>query len=523
MKRLLSALLCLCLLLTALIVPVQAEEAKIATDDTTGLENFWTLKGASLRLGSVEVTRLRFETVFEKAYLDGLIEQHGKENVQVGTIVTPLNNLKKAGRVFTVEALEATGLQDPYKDSKACLDAPLYTSADTYTFAGYSDEISGATVEYAAIGYVRVKGEITYSPTYTFRSASSVSTQAALDLAAEPNEEYAYPVMRNSYGNIVGYSCYSDGDFFNLAAFIANKNEADRVWNVVPKISQEHLRVVSSNVYFHCFKKMRSEDEKMARVNLLANTLANTGADVLLLQEVSNGYIGGYDFNWQKRLFPVLKELGYTLVDVELDTLGAVALKKFNRPDVNYTPIFYNAEKLILKDCGHNFYDSVETIPDSYLSSSKSYTWALFEEKATGKQFIAISTHMTYHEDPTDANTLRVQDAKEVAVLKTKLEADYPDVPMMIMGDLNCTSSSEPFSVLTAAGFKNSKILADLSVNASFQTAHSVGYSSGKGDCIDHALVSGKGIDVRLYQTYLSQDVLDMSDHIPVGIDFVLQ
>ena len=97
MKRLLSALLCLCLLLTALIVPVQAEGAKIATDDTTGLENFWTLKGASLRLGSIEVTKLRFETVFEKAYLDGLIEQHGKENVQVGTIVTPLNNLKKAG------------------------------------------------------------------------------------------------------------------------------------------------------------------------------------------------------------------------------------------------------------------------------------------------------------------------------------------------------------------------------------------------------------------------------------------
>jgi endonuclease/exonuclease/phosphatase family metal-dependent hydrolase len=147
----------------------------------------------------------------------------------------------------------------------------------------------------------------------------------------------------------------------------------------------------------------------------------------------------------------------------------------------------------------------------------------LFEEKESGKQFITITTHLTYHGIADIANMLRVQDAEEVVALKAELETKYAGVPMMIMGDMNCTVSSEPYKVLTEAGFRNAKDKAAACVNSSFRTSHSVGSAPTTGNGIDHALVLGEGLNIRMHQTYLSQNVFDMSDHIPVGIDFTFQ
>ena len=63
--------------------------------------------------------------------------------------------------------------------------------------------------------------------------------------------------------------------------------------------------------------------------------------------------------------------------------------------------------------------------------------------------------------------------------------------------------------------------LARFSLNGDFRTSHGVGSAPEKGNAIDHVLVGGE-LHVQVYQTYLSQNVFNMSDHIPVGIDFTL-
>ena len=185
------------------------------------------------------------------------------------------------------------------------------------------------------------------------------------------------------------------------------------------------IRVICSNVYVFAFSRVAhivTAEDKEAHADLLANTVASTGADVILLQEMSGGIINykgkDIDYDWQGRLWPRLDKLGYSQVPVKLERIPQSCIDAGCPIGVNYTPIAYKCDLLDLKDFGHKFYDTIAINPDAYLSASKSYTWALFEIKATGKQFVTISTHFTYHGNPVTANECRISDAKELILLR---------------------------------------------------------------------------------------------------------
>ena len=293
--------------------------------------------------------------------------------------------------------------------------------------------------------------------------------------------------------------------------------------NIQNRPNDTDIRVVSSNVYFHYFSwtKGLTEEDKQAHAELLAQTLTDTGADVLLLQEVSAQVIKGKDCQWYERLAPRITSKGYTFTRPYIAPLPKSAADAGNPEGVNYTPILYKADVLDLIDCGHKFYESVATNPDGSLSSSKSYTWALFERKSTGGRFIAFSTHLTWHGKEEIGNMLKTQDANEATAMMDELEARYPGVPVVLMGDCNCVVGSDPYRALERK-LVNAKTEAPKLVNENLSTIHGVGNTPGYGLFIDHVMVTPKAFKITQYQTYANLNVIDMSDHLPVGIDFEL-
>ncbi|MBE6597230.1 MAG: hypothetical protein E7641_06120 [Ruminococcaceae bacterium] len=283
------------------------------------------------------------------------------------------------------------------------------------------------------------------------------------------------------------------------------------------------IRVASSNVYFHYFSwtKGLTEEDKLAHAQLLADTLRDIDADVLLLQEVSAKVFDTKDCQWHERLDPMLEDYGYADTNPVIAPLPKSAADAGNPEGVNYTPILYKPDVLKLIDCGHKFYGSVAMNPDSFLSSSKSYTWALFERKTTGGRFVAFSTHLTYHGDAETGNRLRTEDANDVIAKMEELDALYPGIPMVLMGDCNCTVGSDPYRALEKK-LVNAKTEAPKLVNENLSTIHNIGCAPGFGGIIDHVMVTPKRFDITQYQTFANLNVINMSDHVPVGIDFKL-
>jgi len=245
------------------------------------------------------------------------------------------------------------------------------------------------------------------------------------------------------------------------------------------------------------------------------------------MQEVSNGYWttggrasnGHADYLVQDRLFPMLEALGYKMADAKVGAFPE-GTSSANSEGVNYTPIWYDPDTVTLEACEHVFYSSVGTNPDGRLSSSKSFTWALFTEKATGKKFIAASTHLTYHGDAKLANFLRKKDANELTARLKEVSAQY-GAPVIVGGDFNCRVASEPYNIIVAE-YENSKDSARVLLNSQYATGHS--YPStiipAIGAAIDHLFVTKDALDIKLYQTMLSYKSLISTDHVPVAIDF---
>ena len=264
------------------------------------------------------------------------------------------------------------------------------------------------------------------------------------------------------------------------------------------------IRIGCNNIYFH---QKGDKEQIEVRDDYLYNSFKYMDSDILLLQEVSP--------LWHKTMDEIMKtELGYTLVPTKNDKTPSAVEKG------NYTPIWYRAEKLDLVDYGHKQYESVKLEPDSYLSMSKSYTWALFKDKATGKQIITVTTHFTWAPEnfkPTP-NELRTADAKEVVALVGELEAKYAGIPIVLAGDLNCQEGQDPYKALKEK-FSNVRSVCEQNNAIGKGTTHSVGSTSVGGAIIDHTLYTGDALNFKMYQHVYNEYSFNSTDHIPLLVD----
>ncbi len=289
----------------------------------------------------------------------------------------------------------------------------------------------------------------------------------------------------------------------NIDASCAQSGKLDSTKaNIQNKVDNSDIRIVSQNVYFWNFTE--------ARVKLFIESVATMNADVLMLQEVSS--------DWHRTVDSKLEQIGYTAVP----TRGSGDMANVTAKE-NYTPIWFRADILKLLDYGYDQFESVKTRPDGDKSSSKSFTWALFENKASGKKFISLSTHYTWHAVPETANRLRTEDAKEVMAQVAKLEAQY-GVPVIVMGDMNCTSGADPYIEMTHGNLRDARSYAEQKFNTNLNTWHDLNENPlTNGTAIDHCFVSKTGVIARLYQVLCNDLIIRTSDHLPIAIDISLQ
>lgn len=211
------------------------------------------------------------------------------------------------------------------------------------------------------------------------------------------------------------------------------------------------VRIITTNIY-------QAYDFYTERMKFLNMVYSEYAPDVILLQEA--GYVS-WSKSETKSIHALLAANGYETV------LGNAGEVRRNHDDIggdgttdkhNATPLVYNKKTLELVDSGYHIY-SLENN-----GHSKSFTWGVFRVKATGKLFIAFSTHFMYTPDADQAeyyDNVRVQNAVELAEKIKSLTEEY-DCPAFGGGDINGYITSKHCKKLMDEGFVHVRDIADV-------------------------------------------------------------
>ena len=297
--------------------------------------------------------------------------------------------------------------------------------------------------------------------------------------------------------------CSQISDGFSYAA--KPKNELDDGTRLIDSRLGD-IRVMFYNVY-----GWSGYGPSNVRHAMQTEIVKEYAPDVLCLQEY--GQMPPH-VCYHECFTPLMQANGYTDASVPTDY-------------VNNTPLFYRRDKLSLIKSGCFLYSK----PNN--ANSKSITWAVLRVKATGKSFIAISTHMMYDQPAIDANAARVQNAHEMLNVISdirSLDHAFADIPLIMGGDMNCNESSEPQKIFTAAGLirafrvaeeKNDNCCLHPYPTWSDDDGTFVRWVCVEGtneNAIDHVYVS-ENVTVKTYASVTSTVPLWCSDHMPLIVE----
>lgn len=217
------------------------------------------------------------------------------------------------------------------------------------------------------------------------------------------------------------------------------------------------LKVMSQNVMSWQYEEIGSFANRRP---LMKKAFLEHGADIIGMQE----------------MVPVLEEF------FKEDLAGFEYINKYRKTDnLEGTPIYWNPEKVKKLDCGW-FWLSETPEVESIGWDAKCYRitcWVLFEERATGKQFVFVNTHLDHR-----GETARQEGIKLICkFIKEKFSAD---MPLILTGDFNARPDSP--TIATA-----NSLLCDARAKAADTTAARTFHGFGKAapdSVIDYIYVS---------------------------------
>lgn len=254
------------------------------------------------------------------------------------------------------------------------------------------------------------------------------------------------------------------------------------------------VRIMSSNLLVH-YKSWGGLPAK-PRANRFIGMLNAYKPDVIGVQELSD--------EWYCCIKNNLPE-GYKM-------LYPVSTGTF----VRMTAMLYNADVLDLIDSG-NFAYEINDNP-----RLRRVVWAVFEVKATGKQFAVTNTHFDLLREGREDELTQVMNsqASELLSCVDNLSDEY-NCPVFSIGDFNTmedTAQTRPIDIPEIYN-KLSQKLTDtkfVSENRIYGSEQNWDYPS-----YDHIFSNGNA-DVKAF-CIMSYDYLtDMSDHYPIFADIVL-
>ena len=230
---------------------------------------------------------------------------------------------------------------------------------------------------------------------------------------------------------------------------------------------------------------------------------------------------------WASRLFAKLAD-EYGIVR---DPTNAV--RSFN-------PLLYRKRRLALVEGGTHVY-AAEDNPEG----SKGFAWAVLKDKATGKAFIAYSTHLWWKSRPLEKRAefdrMRVNNCRELLAKVEALKKKYGELPVVGGGDLNTTENvrlsgrETPLNDWIAAGYCDAQYA--VKGASSWSSNHGDPERNGQGalrgvvlpgaedpkNSLDHVHYTKDSVEPLSLLVDRAQDALECSDHSPVVFTFKLK
>jgi glycerophosphoryl diester phosphodiesterase len=277
------------------------------------------------------------------------------------------------------------------------------------------------------------------------------------------------------------------------------------------------MRFMSFNIFgagYGGFSAAEREDRAIAVVRKYA-------PDVISWQEVNDGW-------WASRLFREMSEYETVRGDEDEAMVRAGAdLSMRRRNWVNHEPLMYRKDRLKLLDSGLDFYHFA-------LQPEKSLTWAVLEDRADGRRFVAFATHFWWKKDGIVDDAVRDLNARHVISRIESVRAKWGALPVVGGGDLNCVDGSQPLATFLAGGYGDAGVLAP--VRSSVPSEHGALVRDAEGRCrgrvgkvgekghrmIDHVLFDLGGVRALRHDVVVDEEAIHISDHSPVVVDFVL-
>ncbi len=285
-------------------------------------------------------------------------------------------------------------------------------------------EATGKTVKVVSDDYVTVEREIRFGKT----------NRTSLDV----EEKYSYKIaVKNDYVETATDCAFGWEDI--LAELTKTLSaEGDVVWADGDEISGKvtNAPVIPEDydvsILYHNILGYLPWYPALNRADMGIELYREYMPDVIGLQEVSNFY-----YTDTQAAIKALEEMGY---------------KEIRFPRYGYgNPIYYNAQKLMLMECGYK----------TARPGDKGTTWGVFEIKRSGgKTFAVLNSHFAAdsnapNKDHEIGNEYRAADAQIAVDVVEMTKQRYPGIPVFAGGDYNSTLGSKAIDVIHGNGLAN--------------------------------------------------------------------
>lgn len=294
----------------------------------------------------------------------------------------------------------------------------------------------------------------------------------------------------------------ADGAFLKEDGAFCKKIDP-REHNIPVKADKSYIRMVTNNILMQRLTDAWGYPVTQNRMSELIGAFALYDADIIALQEV--------DRLWFERgLVEKMDSLGYSYV--------------ITQEDANPVCLFYKTERFSVLEADFIEYDSSNVEGGPY--EGRFYTWACLEEKKTGKQIIATSTHFVWTLAGVDTKyteLYRHESARQLAAFSESIKDKYPDAVVMMAGDYNTGLDSVPYRIMSES-LLCSRATAEEKVNLQYNTSCSLrkapDVAEAPSSVIDHVFYSKSGLAVKHYEVVVDKYSYQYSDHVPVIVDF---
>lgn len=273
--------------------------------------------------------------------------------------------------------------------------------------------------------------------------------------------------------------------FMTLGVYTPENTEIENV----PEKSEDALRIVSFNV--RCRDDLYGSVK--GRSQLIVAALKQYKPDSFGVQEATQQWLDIFE-----------AELG--------EEYGCVAQMRDGEKDSEASAVYYLKEKFELVDSGTMWLSETPDVFASKLPLSgctRVATWATLKEKASGKIYIHVNTHLDHI-----LEDVRVE---QVKILETKIEElKAQGYPVICTGDFNTYEGDEAYNEMVTC-LKDSKHLAAETDEG--KTYHNYGKEFFKTKPIDFVFVS-EGVTVNRYKIIDEKiNMMYLSDHYGVCVD----